>query len=145
MARNKCDSYAWFDFRGENLEPAEITARLGIEPTEAWKKGDKHRNGFHYRRFSLWCWASTRGQEPIWIDKLVDEVIDKFQNKVEAINEIKQLFGLESTLQIILYVDTNQNSSTPALAHDLRTIVFLYRNQSTTDVDIYRYDSRGKQ
>ena len=142
---SKCDSYAWFDFTGEGLEPAEITARLGIEPTEAWKKGDKHRNGFHYRRFSRWYWASTRGQEPIWIDKLVDEVIDKFQDKVDVINDIKQRFKLESTLQIILYIDTNQNYSTPALGHDLRTIDFLYRTQSTTDVDIYRYNSRGEE
>jgi hypothetical protein len=45
-------------------------------------------------------------------------------------------------LEIVLYIDVNEEASAPSLGHDLRTINFLYRTQTRTDVDIYRYDSR---
>jgi hypothetical protein len=40
--------------------------------------------------------------------------------------------------------DTNEEQSTPALGHDLKTVEFLYRTQTTTAVDIYRFNSARK-
>jgi hypothetical protein len=142
---SKCDSHVYFTFIGDNFDPAEITTQLGIEPTEAWKKGDKRRSGTTNHTFSRWLWASERGAEPIFIDKLVNEVVIKLQDKVEIINTLKQRLDLESVLEIVLYVDTNDRHPTPALGHDLQTIEFLYRTQTTTDIDIYRYDSRRQK
>jgi hypothetical protein len=139
---NKCDSYVYFTFIGDDFDPAEITNQLGIEPTEAWKKGDKRRSSTINYTFSRWLWASARGVEPIFIDRLVNEVIIKLRDKIEIINELKRLLNLESVLEVVLYVDINDNHPTPALGHDLQAIDFLYRTQTTTDVDIYRYDSR---
>lgn len=142
---SKCDSYVYFTFIGDDFDPAEITSQLGIEPTEAWQKGDKRSYGATNHTFSRWLWASERGTEPIFIDKLVNEVIIKLQDKVEIINTLKQRLNLESVLEIVLYVDTNDKHPTPALGHNLQTIEFLYRTQTTTDVDIYRYDSRRQK
>jgi hypothetical protein len=41
-----------------------------------------------------------------------------------------------------MYVDTNEEQWTPALGHDLRTIEFLYKTKTITDVDIYKFNSR---
>ncbi len=121
--------------------PAEITARLGIEPTTTWQKGGKGQYNPSLK-FSGWQLETEQGKEPLRIDQLVTEVIAKLEGRAETILQLKQEFGLESVLEIVLYVDVNEDESTPVLGHDLRTIDFLYRTQTRTDVDIYRYDSR---
>ncbi len=71
----------------------------------------------------------------------MEEVIDKFGDKVEVINKLKYDYQLTSVLEIVMYIDVNTEESTPALGHNLKTIEFLYQTQTVTDVDIYRYDS----
>ena len=78
------------------------------------------------------------------VDRLVDEVINKLFDEIEIINELKSQFKLDSILEIVMYIDTNEEQSTPALGYDLKTIEFLYRTQTTTDVDIYRFNSALK-
>lgn len=138
------NSRVYFALKGENLKPAEITVRLGIEPTTTWQKGDKGQYTSQLK-FSSWQLETEEGKEPLWIDQLVTAVIAKLEDRAETILQLKQEFGLESVLAIVLYVDVNEDESTPALGHDLRTINFLYRTQTRTDVDIYRYDSRGDE
>ncbi len=79
------------------------------------------------------------------VDRLVDEVIGQLFDKIEIINELKNQFNLDSVLEIVMYVDTNEEQSTPALGHDLKTIEFLYRTQTKTDVDIYRFNSANNE
>ncbi len=138
---NTSSSYVYFALKGEGFEPADITASLGIEPTTVWKKGDK---GLFtsFREYTCWELATERGKEFNLIDNLVNEIVAKLENKVETILELKRQFSLNSVLEIVLFVDVNEEQSTPALGHDLRTIDFLYRTQTYTDIDIYRYDSR---
>ncbi|GAB3636659.1 hypothetical protein GCM10027422_22490 [Hymenobacter arcticus] len=138
------NSRFYFALKGEGFKPTEITARLGIEPTTTWQKGDKGRYNSQLK-FSSWQLETEEGKELLWIDQLVTEIIAKLEDKAETILQLKQEFGLESVLEIVLYVDVNEGESTPALGHDLRTINFLYRTQTRTDVDSYRYDSRSDE
>lgn len=133
-------SYVYFALTGDNFDTNEVTSRIGITPTDSWSKGDKGK----YKpiiEFASWKLSTDKGQEYILIDKLVDEIISKLFDKIEIINDLKRQFQLNSVLEIVLYIDTNEDSSTPALGHDLRTIEFLYRTGTTTDVDIYRFNS----
>jgi hypothetical protein len=36
-------------------------------------------------------------------------------------------YNLESVLEIVMYIDTDEKQSTPVLGHDLKVIEFLYR------------------
>ena len=133
-------SYVYFAFKGDSFDTDEVTSRIGIFPTESWRKGDKGK----YKpilEFASWILSTAKGQEYIQIDKLVDEIVSKLFDKIEIINDLKRQFQLDSVLEIVLYIDTNEDNSTPALGHDLRTIEFLYRTGTTTDVDIYRFNS----
>ncbi|MBO0360792.1 DUF4279 domain-containing protein [Hymenobacter sp. BT186] len=121
-----------------------MTRTLGIEPTNAWRIGDKGKY-VPGMKFSCWEWSTEKGKEHVLIDDLVDEVLSKLEGKEELIVALKQQLGLESVLEIVLDIDINEEKTTPALGHDLRTINFLYRTQTYTDVDIYRYDSREKE
>jgi hypothetical protein len=136
---SKCDSYAYFALRGD-FNPAEVTVRLGIEPTRTWEKDDKSKFKAH-RESAFWAWETVRGKEIIFVENLVEEVVAKLESKAQVIVELKRQLQAESTLQVVLYIDMNEKKSTPALGHEVRTINFLYATQTSTDVDIYRYDS----
>ena len=133
-------SYVYFALKGGSFDTDEVTNRLGITPTDSWRKGDK---GFYKTavEFAMWRLSTDKGKEYIQIDNLVDEIVSKLYDKIEIINDLKRQFQLNSVLEIVLYIDTNEDNSTPALGHDLRTIEFLYRTGTTTDIDIYRFNS----
>ncbi|RYD83309.1 MAG: DUF4279 domain-containing protein [Sphingobacteriales bacterium] len=138
----KSNSYVYFALQGDDFDPEEISKALDINPSDSYRKNE---NGKYpsppFRKHTLWKWSTEKGKEPILIDNLVTEVIDKFKGKEYIINELKAKFNLWSVLEIVLYIDINEEISTPALGHDLETIEFLYKTQTVTDVDIYRYNS----
>ena len=46
-------SYVYFAFKGDSFDTDEVTNRLGITPTDSWRKGDK---GFYKSavEFAMW-------------------------------------------------------------------------------------------
>ena len=135
-----CKTYVYFALTGEDFDPQKITDRIGINPTESWKKGDNGKYNFDMK-YSCWKLSTLTGKEEIEIDNLVSEIINKLNCKIDIINELKIQFNLASRLEIVLDIDINPIKSTPALGHDLRTIEFLFLTKTKTDIDIYRYDS----
>ncbi len=138
------NTYVYFAFTGDNFDPQVVTDRIGVTPTETWKKGDKGK----YKPtlvYSCWKLSTEEGKEYIMVDSLVEEIIGQLFDKIEIINELKNRFELDSILEIVMYIDTNEEQSTPALGHDLKTIEFLHRTQTKTDVDIYRFNSANNE
>lgn len=134
------NTYVYFALTGDNFDPQIVTERIGVTPTETWNKGDKGK----YKPtldYSCWKLSTDKGKEYMMVDSLVDEVIGQLFDKIEIINELKNQFYLDSVLEIVMYIDTNEKQTTPALGHDLKTIEFLHRTQTKTDVDIYRFNS----
>lgn len=134
------NTYVYFALKGDNFDPQMVTEKIGLTPTSAWKKGDK---GKHKPTLDYSCWelSTDKGKEYYMVDGLVDEVIEQLYDKIDIINELKNQFKLNSVLEIVMYIDTNVEQPTPALGHDLKTIEFLHRTQTITDVDIYRFNS----
>jgi Domain of unknown function (DUF4279) len=134
------NSYVYFVLKGDDFNPDEITSKIGINPTNTWSKGDK---GKYKPKMGFACWELATGKENIEIDKLVNEVVDKLYEKIEIITELKSKYNLLSVLEIVLFIDMNQDESTPSMGHDLKCIEFLYKTMTTTDVDIYTYNSEA--
>jgi hypothetical protein len=141
MRLHHSGSYVYFALKGDAFDPAEVTARLGVVPAQTWQKGEPTGCGNRQWQYSGWKLSTAKGADPLDIDRLVAEIVDQLQDRTAAIVAVKEQFGLESVLEIVLYVDVNEETSTPALGHDLRTVDFLYHTRTVTDVDIYRYDS----
>jgi hypothetical protein len=138
------NTYVYFALTGDNFDPQIVTERIGVTPTEKWNKGDKGK----YKPtldYSCWKLSAEKGKEHIMVNSLVDEVIGQLFDKIEIINELKKQFDLDSGLEIVMYVDTNEEQSTPALGYDLKTSEFLYRTQTKADVDIYRFNSANNE
>jgi hypothetical protein len=140
----KGNTHVYFSLTGYNFDPQIVTDRIGVIPTETWKKGDKGK----YKPtldYSYWKLSTEKGKEYIMVDSLVDEVIGQLFDKIEIINKLKNQFNLDSVLEIVMYIDTNEEQFTPALGHDLKTIEFLHRTKTKTDIDIYRFNSANNE
>ncbi len=134
-------SYAYFALMGDDFDPSEITKVLGIEPTDSWSKGD---TGKHIQRLKYTCWELRSSRdESLNMNSLIKDVIDQLKGKECQINQLKVKFGLTSVIRLVMYIDTHEESSTPFLGHEMEEISFLYETETSTDVDIYRYNSAG--
>ncbi len=136
-----CKTQVYFALEGENFDPQKVTEIIGITPTESCRKGEKGKYN-PVLKFSLWKLSTRIGKDYLDIDRLVSEIVDQLYDKIELINKVKTLFELESVLEIVLYIDTNEENPTPSLGHDLKTIEFLFRTKTITDIDIYRFESK---
>ncbi len=139
----KVNSYVYFALTGEYFDLQNVTARIGISPTESWNKGDKGKYKANLE-YSCWKLSTDKRIENLMIDSLVEEIIDQLFDKIEIINELKSQFKLDSIIEIVMYIDINEEKPTPAFGQDLRTIEFLHRTKTITDVDIYRFNSSEK-
>jgi len=135
------NSYVYFALKGDNFNPQEITNHLGIEPSDIWRKGDKGEFNSALK-YSCWKLSTEKGKEYLEIDKLVNEIVEILFDKIDIINKLKQEMNLNSVLEIVMDIDINPDQSTPALGHNLKTIEFLYKTRTETDVDIYRFNSQ---
>ena len=137
---DKGSTYVYFALRGNNFDPQILTDRIGIIPTDTRKAGDKGKYKLTLN-YSCWELSTDVGREYIMVSNLVEEIVNKLFDKIEIINELKSQYNLYSLLEIVMYIDINEEQTTPSLGHDLKTIEFLYRTQTETDVDIYRFNS----
>lgn len=134
------NSHVYFTLIGNDFDPNILTNQLNLSPNNSWRKGDKGKYNPNLK-YSCWEYGTNEEIEGIWMDKAVDKIISKLNSKIEVINKLKKDYNLKSVLRIIMYIDMNEENSTPALGHSLVTIKFLYESSTTTDVDIYRFDS----
>jgi hypothetical protein len=135
----KSNSYVYFAFQGDNFDPNDVTTELGISPTDSWQPGEPGRYS-QQQKYSCWQLKST-SVELLDMDKLVNEVVSQLSSKIELINSLKEHHSLDTILEIVMYIDINEEQSTPYLGHNSEVINFLYRTGTTTDIDIYRYNS----
>ncbi len=143
MNMGKSNSYVYFALKGDDFNPQEITDHLNIEPSDVWRKGDKGEYN-PSPKYSCWKLSTNKGKEYIEVDKPVNEIIELLFDKIDIINKLKQRLKLSSVLGIVMDIDINPNQPTPAIGHNLKTIEFLYKTRTETDVDIYRFNSQEK-
>lgn len=132
----KSDSYVYFAFYGDNFDPTIISSKLGIEPSDSWIKGDPSKY-IQQQKYSCWRLTSTLN-EHLDMNKLVDEVVNHLSGKEDLIIELKRELELETILEVVMWIDTSGERSTPMLGHDLKVIEFLHRTSTETDLDIYK-------
>lgn len=133
-------SYVYFALQGDDFDPKEITNQMGLNPTKTFRKGEKGEY-IASNKFSMWSLSTEIGKEDLLIDNLVEEIVNQLFDKIDLINDIKARYELNSVLEIIIWIDTCDEASTPALGHDIRTLEFLFRTGTITDVDMYKFNS----
>lgn len=130
MTENSC--YTYFRITG-NFDPDVITERLGLQPDQFWKIGDKRRDGTVFD-FALWEFGRCEEYD-VNVQNQMHTTIAPLLNKTSLLNEIRNEFEVGFTLEIVptVYVD-NIN---PCLAPSLEVIDFCYATRTEMDIDLY--------
>ena len=93
------EQYAYFTLTGE-FDPAAVTARLGVEPTRAWRKGDACERTHLERRFSWWSLYSRLARD-VDLEEHVGDVLTQLDAAPEAFAAASREFG--GTMQLVGY------------------------------------------
>lgn len=98
----KTTLYAYVSFTGnEDVDdfPLEVlTERLGLQPTETWRVGDKV-NINHSRIRSFTCWKyESEILETLDVNDVLLPILNVFQSKTDIINQLKTELNLDVRL-----------------------------------------------
>jgi len=132
---DKTQVMVFFSLFGDDFSIDDVTEKLGVTPTEAYKKGDliPSRSTIRYRKETCWN-LGTGYQESLDVNNQLQQIIDKLQNKALIINEIKEAHTLECKFSIVV---TLEEGYTPALYLDKDIIKFAANIEAEFDVDLY--------
>ncbi len=133
---NKCNSYLYFSFDARKFDTDKVTNELKIEPTSVMIKKNPAPKS------TSWKYGIDGGNE-IDLQKLLDQLINVFEPKIEDINRVKEKFKLSTRVQFVIDIDINPESSTPFFGLNKRTIDFLYKTGTGVDYDLYKVDVFG--
>src|SRR4051794_20903363 len=92
--------YAYFKVVADDFDPSEITSRVGIQPTESWKRGDICPRTLRERNYSRWSLYSrlSRDQE---LEAHVNDVLTQLDSNPEAFREVSLEY--DGCMQLVAY------------------------------------------
>ena len=135
MITNKGRVY--FSLRGNDFNPDSLTELIGVAPTNIIYEGTKLKNTT--RKFSSWELSTDEiCSEVIDVYDLSDEIVKQLISKKDQILDEVQKHNLTPCLQVVLWISTNDEISTPAIGFNPDTLKFISDIGGYIDVDTYR-------
>ncbi len=121
--------YAYFSLNG-SFGPADITARVGVEPTKCWRQGDTCPQTLRERNSDRWCLYSRLGRDQTLEAHIVD-VLAQLDANSQAFRAVTQEFG--GTMQLVGYFFREY----PGLQFERTVTDGLARYSLAVDFDFY--------
>jgi len=121
--------YAYFTVVGD-FDPKDITAQIGLEATDCWKKGDRNEKTHKERTFSRWSLYSRLVRSASLEDQLKD-VVEQLEPVRPAVIETSGVFKTYVNLVGYFYIDF------PGLVFDSSLIARLAALNLGFDCDFY--------
>ena len=131
------EQFAYLTITGV-FDPELITAEIGLEPTESWRKGDRNERTHYERKFSRWSLESRLSRS----SPLEDHVRDVLDQSLGHVEQIRRL-GEEHTVYIQL-VGWFHNDY-PGFGLTAETISGLAQLQASIDCDFYYLYSHERE
>jgi hypothetical protein len=85
------EQYAYFTVTGD-FDPKTITERMGIQPSESWKKGERNERTHYERKFSRWS-LNSRLDHSATLEAHVQDVLNQARDHAVAVQEIGREFN----------------------------------------------------
>lgn len=125
----------YFSLYGDEFPIDNVTERLELTPTNAYKKGDLINNSStaRYRKETSWD-LETGYQASFDVNDQLQEIIDKIQNKATIINDIKADYSIDCKFFIVIKIE---EGITPALYLSSDIIKFASSIGAEFDIDLY--------
>lgn len=131
------EQYAYFTITN-SFDPEDITRRVGVSPTDSWKKGDLHPRRAMERKFSRWCLRSRLGNDSELEDHIRDVLEQLEQNPSEFQKLAKEFSGC---MQLVGYF----HEGYPGLHFDMLLIQGLAKYGLSVDFDFYELWSDARE
>src|SRR2546427_6045517 len=96
------EQYAYFTITG-SFDPAEITRRIGVEPSQSWRKGELHPKNQMERKFSRWSLAS-RLDRAADLEAQIKDVLVQMDKKPTELMSLSREYG--GCMQLVGYWNT---------------------------------------
>jgi Domain of unknown function (DUF4279) len=132
---NECRVY--FTLVGE-FDPADISRRLGLEPTSSWKKGDLNPKTQFERKHSRWN-LDSRLAKSASLEEHVDDVLEQLKPCSTAIADLRD--AVDGGMQLVGYFYANY----PGFGLDHMTLSELARLRLGIDCDFYYLYSENRE
>jgi hypothetical protein len=129
--------YAYFTIVG-SFDPAEITARGGVVPTECWRQGDMDPRTQHERKFSRWC-LHSRLDRKRGLETWLRDVLAQLDADRAGFQRVSQEFG--GCMQLVGYLYAGY----PGLGFDREIIEKLALYSLGVDFDFYNLYSDRRE
>ena len=129
--------YAYFTIT-DSFDPEDITRRIGVQPTESWRKGDLHPKTRHERKFSRWSLRSRLNDEA-YLEEHVRDVLAQLEQNVSAFQQLAQEFG--GHINLVAYY----HEQFTGLTLDSALIEALAKYRLGVDCDFYYLWSDGRE
>ena len=129
--------YTYMKLAGDDDFPLEeVTKRLQIEPTDAWRIGDKVRPNSPLERFYT-CWLYKIGPATsLNVDDVLKPLYEQFHSKVDVINALKEQYHLSVQIDVVIEIEKGE---TPALTISPAMSQFASSIGADIDIDLYAY------
>jgi hypothetical protein len=131
------EQYAYFTLTGD-FDPAEISKRVGVTPTECWLKGDVNPRTQHERKFSRWSLYSRLERNASLEDHIADVLQQLGENKSEFV-EVSSKHG--GVMQLVAYF----KSGYPGLDFERELVKSLAAFSLSVDFDFYYLYSDSRE
>lgn len=122
-----------FILSSQDLRPKEVTERVGIMPTSSACKGDIIEGVKTPSPIGFWA-LDIESKNSVYVDELIDKVVEHILPKKEKFSEAIKRFGLKSMLSIVIIIE---NYRPPGLSLSTDHIKLLEYLRAGIDVDIY--------
>jgi hypothetical protein len=81
-------TYCTLRIFSDDLSPTEITAILGIQPTETFKKGDHHGRDNLQRKTNGWFFTTNESTASRDFRRHLDVILDALDGKADAVESL---------------------------------------------------------
>lgn len=135
MGKTKTQVRVYLSIFGDSFPLEDITEKLGIEPSNTYRKGDRipNRSSKLLRKETSWH-LDTGYQESFDVEEQLQQIIMPLQNKVSIIQEIKQTYSVVCKFYIVIIME---EGDTPSLYLDKDVINFVSSIGAEFDIDLY--------
>jgi hypothetical protein len=129
--------YAYFAV-SDGFDPTDITARVGVPPTECWRRGDICPRRQMERKFSRWSLHSRLGREQE-LEAHIADVLAQLDANPQAFEAVSREFG--GVMQLVGYFHREY----PGLLFERAVTEGLARYALAVDFDFYGLYSHRRE
>ena len=131
--------FGGFRVVGDDLDPDEVTELTGLDPSDAWRKGDPHVNRIGVvlapRKTSVWSFYAPT-EFSLDLPELLDGLLDRFEPKRDE--NVALLHRTSSTAEVSLHI--YMSDQTPIGTISLATLKRIVALNADLDLDLYVVD-----